>query len=171
MRNSSRCKHIINRGCRKGNNLWKIIGKKDFLCHKHRYRFLQWINNIYSNFKYLFHVNTLIIKDKSRIKKYISKPEKEQLEIIKQKQNQENIKNKYITELIKIEKENYYTYVDRLEVLTKKLIEKYPNEVNSIFNIITKYIHDNINGNLGSKIWCDCSNYYLKKIRRPYFYN
>lgn len=154
---SSVCKHINKWGKNKGNTCNKPSKKKDSRCHKHRYRFLIFISNIYKSFKYLFDIEYKTINNKKQIKKILEQKE-EDLE--KLKIEHENI-------LIKKNDETYFQYIDKLHLLTIHLLPLYNKKV--IHKLISTYIYKNKPDLFGTRIYVDYSNYYLKTIKITYF--
>lgn len=183
MFNSSICKHYLRRGNKKGSICGNRSGKRDSLCHKHRYRFLKYISNIYKSFKYLFLTSPILIKDKKIINKMINNEDinikkgkkrisKKQLSIEKEKleKNLEvEMENKYKDTLRK--EECNHIYIDKLETLTNILINDYPKNIKIVFNLINRYVYKDLPFRNGTKEFCDYSNYYLRRIKRVYFYN
>jgi hypothetical protein len=156
---SSVCKHIFKKGKHIGNLCGNPSKFKDSLCFKHRYRYIDSFNNFYKSFKYLFDNHINIIKDKKNIKKMLFEKEKDN--------KIEKLEIEYISILIKKENISHYDYLDKLEILTRKLINIYDKDL--VNKLISSYVYKYIPDKFGTKAYVDYSNYYLKKIKRPIF--
>lgn len=163
---SSTCKHIFKWGKTVGNMCNRPSKYRDSLCFKHRYRYVESFTKIYRSFKYLFDLDIKIIKNKKSVQKLLYK---------NIKQENENNEKKTI-EKLKIENENiltksetisHYEYIDNLKLLTMNLINVY--DKNIIHKLISHYVYKYIPDKLGTRGYVDYSNYYLRKIQRPYF--
>lgn len=162
---SSICKHINKWGKNKGNTCNKKSAKKDSRCHKHRYRFLQYLNRIYLSFKHLFNLEYKIIKNKREIKKLLFEKKEKEKKDFEKKIEEEKIKEEEKIEINKYE--TFHDYVNRIDLYTGLLLKnKDKNVVHKL--IITKlYNVLNSNGNKGSSTWVRNSNLILK-IKRKY---
>lgn len=162
---SSICKHINKWGVNKNNICGKTSRKKDSRCHKHRYRYLQFLNRIYLSFKHLFNLEIKIIKEKKEIKKMLfEKKEKEkkvfEKKIEEEKKNQEeNLKtNKH---------ETFSEYVNRMDIYTEFLLKT--KDKSLVHDIVIDKLYKVLNSNNigGSSSWVKGSNMILR-IQRKY---
>jgi hypothetical protein len=165
MFNSPFCKHINRWGKNKGNYCNKSSRKKDSRCHKHRYRFLQYINNIYTSFKYLFNDKPVIIHNKKKIKKILLQKEKETFE---KKVN--DVKNNIQKDLKIGDDEPFIKYIPRIDKFIENILieNKYDKKIlykiviDTLYTILNKRHPMNIPG------WATKSNMILN-IKKKYF--
>lgn len=162
---SSICKHVNKWGANKGNMCNKKSAKKDSRCHKHRYRYLQYLNRIYLSFKHLFNVEIKIIKKKKEIKRLLfekKETEKKNLEIKieKEKKEQEDKINKN-------KNESFYDYINRIDIYTEFLLRTKDKDI--VHNLVIDKLYNVLNSNNigGSSTWVKGSNMILK-IQRKY---
>lgn len=161
---SSVCKHINKWGKRKDEICGKPSRKKDSRCHKHRYRFLKFINNIYKSFRYLFDIQPKIIYNKKKVKKIL-----EQKNIEENKNMFEKLEKEYKDVLLKNDNESSFDYIKKLKNITELLLLKHNN--NLVYDVIIKYKNKYNPDVFGSRLYVDYSNYFLKTIKRIYFYH
>lgn len=159
---STICKHTFKWGKNKGNICGRPSKKKDSRCHKHRYRFIRFLTNIYKSFKYLFEIKPIVIKNKKQIKKILEQEEKEKFRI-----DLENEEKLHSENLKKNENETFFEYVNRIDGYTNGLLKTKDSK------IVGKIIMSNLYKNLkpykfGSKEWADNSNHILRIIQRKY---
>lgn len=159
---SSICKHVNKWGKNKGYICGKNSRKKDSRCHKHRYRFLHFINRIYISFKYLFDIKPKIIINKNKVKRNFEENEKKKF------QNNLDIEKEREKEILKMDKkESFRDYVNRIDIHTDKIIKEKDK------NILNKLIMDSLYSNLnriycmGTRDWTNNANIVLK-IQRKY---
>jgi hypothetical protein len=155
---SSVCKHINKWGKRKDEICGKPSRKKDSRCHKHRYRFLKFINNIYKSFRYLFDIQSKIIYNKKKVKK-----------LLEQKNIEEKLEKEYKDVLLKNDNESSFDYINKLKNITELLLLKYNN--NLVYDIIIKYKNKYNPDIFGTSLYVNYSNYFLKTIKHIYFYH
>lgn len=166
---SSICKHINKWGKNKGNTCNKKSAKKDSRCHKHRYRYLQFLNRIYLSFKHLFEIEHKIIKNKKEIKRLLF--EKKELEkkdfenkIEKEKKYQEDNLNKK-------KNETFYDYINRIDIYTKNLLKTKDKDI--VHKIVIDKLYKVLNSDNsigGSSTWVKNSNLILRIIRKYDFF-
>lgn len=161
---SSVCKHINKWGKRKDEICGKTSRKKDSRCHKHRYRFLKFINNIYKSFKYLFEIQPKTIYNKKNVQKLL-----EQKNIEKNKNMFEKLENEYKDVLLKYDNESFFYYINKLKNITELLLLEYNDKL--VYDIITKYKNKYNTYGFGTRLYVDYNNYFLKTIKRVYFYH
>lgn len=162
MFNSKICKHINKWGRNKGLICGKSSRKKDSRCHKHRYRYIKFLNKIYLSFKYLFDMKPKIIKNKKQIKILLEKQKKESFE---NKLEKEKIDTK---DKLKINKhETFFDYVNRVDIYTENIIKTKDKDIvnkliiNKLYNILnTNYI-------MGTRDWTKNANLILR-IQKKY---
>lgn len=162
MFNSSICKHTNKWGKNKGNICGKPSKKKDSRCHKHRYRFLQFLNKIYISFKYLFEIKPNTISNKKQIKKLLEKKENDDF---KKKMEQEKKNNE---EILKVYKgETFSEYVNRIDNYTNEILKTKDKKV--VHNLIIDKLYNilNINYSMGTSVWVKNCNLILM-IQRKY---
>lgn len=157
---SNICKHINKWGKNTGNICGRPSKKKDSRCHKHRYRFIRFLTNIYKSFKYLFEIKPIVIKNKKQIKKILEQEEKDKFRI--DLENEDKLHNE---KLKKKENETFLEYVNRIDRYTDELLKTKDNK------IVDKLIMSNLYKNLkpykfGTREWADNSNHILKIIQR-----
>jgi hypothetical protein len=108
-----------------GKNKDMICGKnsrkKYSRCHKHRYRYIKFLNRIYLSFKHLFNVEPKIIKNKKEIKKLLY--EKKKLEKINYEKKLEDEKINEENNLKINKHETFYDYVNRMDLYTEFLLK------------------------------------------------
>lgn len=162
MFSSSICKHVYKWGKNKDNICGKNSKKKDSRCHKHRYRFLLYINRIYMSFKYLFDIKPNIVKNKKQIKILLEKKEKADFE------NNLDIEKEREKYILKINKnESFSKYVERIDIYTDKILK------NKDRKIVHRLILDNLYNELnrfyimGTNEWTNNANLILR-IQRKY---
>lgn len=164
MFNSSVFKHINKWGKNSGNICGRPSKKKDSRCHKHRYRFLQILNRIYTSFKYLFNMECKIISNKNQTKKFLKQKEEE--EYLNKLEYEKNNSKDNIT---KKEHEDFQEYIERIDRYTCELL-KIKNE-KIVYGLIIDTLYKELNSiyRLGTKEWCNNSNL-IMVIKRKYFY-
>jgi hypothetical protein len=156
MFSSSICKHINKWGVNKGNICGKSSRKKDSRCHKHRYRFLQFLNKIYVSFKYLFYIKPNTITNKKQIKKLLEKKENN------------DFQNKLDKEILKVYKTDIFSdYVDRIDNHTKELLKT--NDKKIVHKLIIDKLYNILNTNyrMGTREWTNNANLILR-IQKKY---
>lgn len=154
---SSICKHINKWGVNKGNICSKTSRKKDSRCHKHRYRFIQFLNRIYISFKYLFDMKPKIIKNKKQIKKML---EEEERNIFEKK-----LEDKKENEKLNLKRNNNETfdnYVYRIDSYTEELLKTKDNKIINKLIIDTLYKTLNSIYLMGTREWTINSNLILR---------
>ena len=162
---SSICKHINKWGKNKGNICGKTSRKVDSRCHKHRYRYLQYLNRIYLSFKHLFNVEIKIIKNKKEIKKLLFEKKETEKKEFEKKLEEEKIKEE---NNLKINKhETFYDYINRIDIYTEFLLKT--KKKNIVHKLVITNLYDVLNsyGNKGNSIWVKNSNLILK-VKRKY---
>lgn len=156
------CKHINKWGKNSGNICGKPSKKKDSRCHKHRYRFIRFLTNIYKSFKYLFEIKPVVIKNKKQIKKILKKRKEEDFQ---NKLEYEKENNKEIFKVYK--NETFNDYVNRMDDNTEKLLKTNDKEIVNKLVINKLYSVLNTNYNMGTREWTVNSNMILC-IKRKY---
>jgi hypothetical protein len=163
---SSICKHINKWGKNKGNICNKKSAKKDSRCHKHRYRYLQFLNRIYLSFKHLFNVETKIIKDKKILKKLLFEKKEQEIKDLEIKLKNEK---KEQEDKLKIKNnETFYEYINRIDIYTELLLKTKNKDI--VHNIVIDKLYNVLNSNNsigGSSTWVKNSNLILR-IQRKY---
>lgn len=165
MFNSSICKHTNKWGKNSGNICGKPSRKKDSRCHKHRYRFLKFINNIYKSFKYLFDNESIIITNKRKIKKLLLQKEKDKF------QNKlEDEKNNEKENITKKENENFQAYIERIDKYTDEILKTKDEKI--IYKLVIDKLCKELNSiyRMGTHEWTTNANL-IMKIKRKYFYS
>lgn len=159
---SSICKHINKWGKNKGNICSKTSRKKDSRCHKHRYRFIQFLNRIYISFKYIFDIKPKIIKNKKQIKKILEEKEKNNFErkLEDEKENEKQNLKRNINE-------TFDNYVNRIDTYTEELLKTKDNKI--INKLIIDTLYKNLNSIyiMGTHEWTINANLILR-IQRKY---
>lgn len=156
------CKHVNKWGKNKGNICNKPSRKKDSRCHKHRYRFIQFLNRIYTSFKYIFDIKPNIIKNKKQIKKILEKKEKDDFK------NKLDIEIQNEKENLKVYKgENFSNYVDRIDIYTEFLLKTKDKKI--VHELIIKRLYNilNISYRMGTREWTTNANLILR-IQKKY---
>lgn len=164
---SSICKHTNKWGKNKGNICGKTSKKKDSRCHKHRYRFLQFINNIYNSFKYLFDikpVKQVVIKNKKRMKKLLEKKEDDEF-----KNKLEDEKDNEKLNITKKENEDFQEYIKRMDRYIYEILKIKDEKIVSKLMLNRLYEELNYIYRMGTKEWTTNANLILG-IKRKYFY-
>jgi hypothetical protein len=162
---SSICKHINKWGKNKGHICGKSSRKKDSRCHKHRYRYLQYLNRIYLSFKHLFNVEIKIIKNKKELKRLLFEKKEQdkkylEVKIEKEKEEQEDKLN--------INKsETFCDYINRIDIYTEFLLRTKDKYIVHKLVISKLYKVLNYNSIGGSSTWVKNSNLILR-IKRKY---
>lgn len=164
---SSICKHINKWGRNKGNICGKSSKKKDSRCHKHRYRFLKFIYNIYTSMKYLFDIKPIRpvkIKNKKQIKKLLEKKEYEFKNRLEYEKNNEKLNIK------KNENENFQEYIERMDRYTDEILKIKEEKI--VYRLIIDRLYEELNYiySMGTREWVINANLILK-IKKKYFYH
>lgn len=163
---SSICKHVNKWGVNKGNTCNKKSAKKDSRCHKHRYRYLQYLNRIYLSFKHLFNIETKIIKNKKEIKNLLFKKIENEKKEFEKKINEEKMKLENDLQINK--DETFNDYVNRVDIYTNYLLKT--RDKNLVHELVINKLYKVLNSKYsfgGSSPWVKGSNMILK-IQRKY---
>lgn len=145
---SSICKHVNKWGKNKDNICGKPSRKRDSRCHKHRYRFLLYLNKIYMSFKHLFDIKPKIIKNKKQKKKMLEQKEKKDF------QNKLENEKRNERDKLKINQyESFSEYIDRIDKYTKELIKT--KDKNILHNLILDNLYSSLNimYTMGTRKW------------------
>lgn len=156
---SSICKHTNKWGKNKGNICGNPSRKKDSRCHKHRYRFLQFLNRIYISFKYMFDLKPKLIKNKKSVKELLKRKDfQNKLEYEKNIEN-ENIK--------KNNNEKFEDYIERMDRYTYEILKIKEEKI--VHRLIIEKLYEELNDiyRMGTSEWTVCSNLILL-IKRKY---
>lgn len=159
---SSTCKHINKWGSNKGNICGKSSRKKDSRCHKHRYRYIKFLNRIYLSFKHLFDIKPKIIVNKKQIKILLEKKEKVGFE------NKLKNENKNEDDNLKINKyESFLDYINRIDIYTEILLKT--KDKNIVHNLVINRLYKilNLNYSMGTRGWTTNANLILR-IQKKY---
>ncbi len=162
---SSICKHINKWGKNKDNICGKTSRKKDSRCHKHRYRYLQFLNRIYVSFKHLFNLEIKIIKNKREIKKLLFEKKEQEKKDFEKKIEKEKEKQEYILNINK--QETFYDYVNRIDLCTEFLLKT--KDKTLVHKLVIDKLYKVLNSRSigGSSTWVKGSNMILR-IKKKY---